>query len=73
LSKIYERIAYAQVSFVITENIKYKTILLLDDAIGSGATMNEIARKIKQKGIVSKEISLAITGSYKGFNVITEL
>lgn len=73
LSKINERIANAQLSFLVREKIKYKKILLIDDAVGSGATMNEIANKIKDKGIAKEVFGLAITGSYKGFEVISEL
>jgi len=48
--------------------------LLIDDAIGSGATLNEIALQIKNRGIVNgKIIGLAITGSIKGFDVISEV
>ena len=48
-------------------------ILIIDDAIGSGATINEIAVKIKDKKLANKITGLAITGSYKGFEVISEL
>ena len=73
LSKINERVANAQMSFLVRERIHYKRILLIDDAVGSGATMNEIANKIKDKGIAKQVFGLAITGSYKGFEVISEL
>ena len=56
------------------EEEKYGNILLIDDAVGSGATLNETARKIKSKGLISgKIIGLAITGSFKGFDVISEV
>lgn len=52
----------------------YNNILLIDDAIGSGATLNETAAQIKNKGICKgKIIGLAITGSFKGFDVISEV
>jgi predicted amidophosphoribosyltransferase len=47
--------------------------LILDDAIGSGATINEIAKKVKDKKVAQHVVGLAITGSYKGFEVISEL
>jgi predicted amidophosphoribosyltransferase len=53
--------------------VSYNRILIIDDAIGSGATINEIAIKIREKGIAKEIIGLAITGSYKGFEVISEL
>jgi DNA-binding Lrp family transcriptional regulator len=73
LSKLYERVANARNTFVVLEQKKYKNILILDDAIGSGATINEIAKKLKDKKIAQHIIGLAITGSYKGFEVISEL
>jgi hypothetical protein len=41
--------------------------------VGSGATLNETATQIKQKGIAKKVIGLSITGSFKGFDVISEV
>lgn len=49
---------------------RYTTILLIDDAVGSGATMNEVAKKIKGIGMAKKVIGFAVVGSYKGFDVI---
>lgn len=73
LSKIEERIRNADNTFVINETVKYDHILLLDDAVGSGATFNQIAMKIKQKGIANKVTAVAIVGSFKGFDVITDV
>lgn len=74
LNKLEDRIENAKKTFVVEGNDTYKNILLIDDAIGSGATLNEIALQIKDKGIVGgKIIGLAITGSIKGFDVISEV
>jgi MarR family len=73
LNKIEERINNAEHTFAVNETIKYKHLLLIDDAVGSGSTMNQIAGKIKQKGIARKVTSLAVVGSFKGFDVITDL
>src|SRR5690606_21699959 len=67
LSKIDERINNADNTFMIFEKHKYKTILLIDDAVGSGATLNQIAKKLLAKEIAEKVIGLAIVGSFKGF------
>jgi len=72
LSKIRDRILNTQMSMVVRDTNKYNTVLLIDDAVGSGATLNETAVKILKKGIAKKVIGLAITGSYKGFEVLTE-
>ncbi len=52
---------------------QYNHILLIDDAIGSGATMNQVAGKLKNKKIAKKITGLAIVGSFKGFDVITDI
>jgi hypoxanthine-guanine phosphoribosyltransferase len=74
LNKLEDRIENARKTFVVENNQQYKKILLIDDAVGSGATFNEIACKIRQSGICSGEIcGLSITGSVKGFDVISEV
>lgn len=73
LNKLDDRIENAQKTFAIEEMGRYKNILLIDDAIGSGATLNEIAKKLKSKGVAKKVIGLAITGSFKGFDVVSEI
>jgi len=73
LSKLGDRIENAEKTIVLTENVKYKNVLLIDDAVGSGATMNETARQIKNRKIAKKVVGIAITGSFKGFDVISEV
>lgn len=73
LNKLEDRIENARKTIVVEESAPHKNILLVDDAVGSGATMNETAAQIKSKGIADKVIGLAITGSFKGFDVISEI
>jgi DNA-binding Lrp family transcriptional regulator len=73
LSKLEERITNADNTFVVNSKQKFKNILLIDDAVGSGATLNQIARKIKEKNIAKKITAIAIVGSFKGFDVITDI
>ncbi len=73
LNKIEERINNAENSFAVKETVKYNHVLLIDDAVGSGSTLNQIAGKLKQKGIAKKITGLAIVGSFKGFDVITDV
>ncbi|MGQ0827200.1 MAG: hypothetical protein ACT4ON_02270 [Bacteroidota bacterium] len=73
LSKIEDRIANAKASLQPIEKRKFDRILLIDDAVGSGASMNETGRKLKSAGIAKKITALALTGSYKGFEVIQEI
>jgi len=35
--------------------------------------MNETAKQIKERGTAKKVIGVAITGSFKGFDVISEV
>lgn len=74
LSKLKDRIANARETIVVDDSGKYNNILIIDDAVGSGATLNEVSREIRQRNLCSgKIIGLAITGSVKGFDVISEV
>ncbi len=73
LGKVEERIQNARETMVVVPlKLTYKKVLLIDDAVGSGATMNEIAQKLKCRG-VKEVIGFSIVGSYKGFEVIKEV
>jgi dimeric dUTPase (all-alpha-NTP-PPase superfamily) len=73
LSKLDERIINAENTFAVTDQRQFKKVLLIDDAVGSGSTLNQIAEKIKNKKVAKKVIGLAIVGSFKGFDVITDI
>jgi len=74
LSKLEDRIENARKSIFVNDKKTCKNILLIDDAVGSGATLNETALQIKKMKFCSgKVIGLAITGSFKGFDVISEV
>lgn len=74
LSKLDDRVENARKTIVVENAGPYKNILLIDDAVGSGATINETAAQIKSRGICKGKIfGLAITGSLKGFDVISEV
>lgn len=74
LKKLEDRIENARKTILVKEKRKFKNILLIDDAVGSGATINETARKIQEKGLCKgKIIGIAVTGSFKGFEVISEV
>lgn len=74
LNKLDDRIENARKTIIVDDRGFYNNILLIDDAIGSGATLNETAAQIREKGICKgKIIGLAITGSFKGFDVISEV
>jgi DNA-binding Lrp family transcriptional regulator len=73
LSKLPDRIENANNTMVVTEKMSYKNVLLIDDAIGSGATLNQVACKVKKNNVAQKIYGFAITGSIKGFDVISEV
>jgi predicted amidophosphoribosyltransferase len=73
LSKLEERVKNAYNSIVVEEQNVYNNILLIDDAVGSGATINETAKQINQKSLCRNNlIGLGVTGSYSGFDIIHE-
>ena len=83
LKSSQDRIENAQNTIFVDEKREFKNILLLDDAVGSGSTFNEIAHKIRKKKILKKNgkiFAIAIVGSANGivdgskkFEVINEV
>jgi predicted DNA-binding transcriptional regulator len=75
LSRLDERIANARDTIFLKSNENsYPNVLLIDDAVGSGATLNETAKKFKGIMVGKKSIiAFAIVGSFKGFDVIREV
>lgn len=73
LNKLEDRVENAKSTIVIDETKKYKTICLMDDALGSGATLNETAKKAKHQNLAQTVIGVVITGSFSGFEVISEV
>ncbi len=73
LNKLEDRVENAKHTIVASNGQSYGKVLLIDDALGSGATLNETARKLKEQGIAQEIIGIAITGSFSGFEVISEV
>jgi biotin operon repressor len=73
LTKLEDRVENAKNTIVVDDTHSYDTLLLIDDALGSGSTLNETAQKIKRQGLAKTIIGLAITGSFSGFEVISEV
>ncbi|MCK4635612.1 MAG: hypothetical protein KAT32_02015 [Candidatus Moranbacteria bacterium] len=74
LRKIEDRILNAKKTIEVKSNFKCKNVLLIDDVTGSGATLNETAKKIIDQGIGKKVYGFTITGSAKAgvFDIISE-
>jgi len=73
LVKLTHRIANAKNTIILEDKRTFKRVLLIDDAAGSGATLNETAKKIIESKLAGKVYGCAITGSYKGYDVISEV
>jgi orotate phosphoribosyltransferase-like protein len=74
LNKLSQRIKNARETiFIKNQRIDFENILLINDAVGSGATLNETAKKLKIHKSVKKIYGFAVVGSYKGFDVIKEV
>ena len=72
LGGLEERIANAKTIVVVARSVAHENVLLIDDAVGSGATLNEAAKKLKKKG-AKTVVGFAVVGSYKGFEVVREV
>lgn len=73
LSKLTDRVENAQKTLYVTENVPWQRVMLIDDAVGSGATLSEVAHKLKSQFATTFVAGFAIVGSYKGFEVISEV
>lgn len=73
LKSLEDRILNAAETFIIESRGKYKNVLIIDDALGSGATLNEIAKQIKQKNIAQNCYGLVLVSSPSGYEVINEV
>lgn len=77
LSKLQERIINARDTIFVDVNKSARhsgNTLIIDDAVGSGATMHETAKKIRELlKPTGSLIGFAIVGSIKGFEVIREI
>lgn len=73
LKSLEDRVLNAAQTFIVESQKQYNNVLIIDDALGSGATINEIAKQIKQKGIARDCYGLVIVSSPSGYEVINEV
>lgn len=74
LSKLKDRITNINQTVLVDDPLRvYNRILIIDDAVGSGASFNEVAKMLKNLNSATKIYGLAIVGSKKGFDVINEV
>jgi phosphoribosylpyrophosphate synthetase len=75
LAKLNDRIENARTSIFLVDRdkpIAASRVLIIDDAVGSGATLNVVAEQLKHAG-VKWVVGYAVVGSLKGFDVINEI
>jgi predicted transcriptional regulator/adenine/guanine phosphoribosyltransferase-like PRPP-binding protein len=75
LKKIEDRILNASKTIEVNSVVGCQNILLIDDVTGSGATLNQVAKKLIKKNMAKKVYAFTITGSAKAgvFEVISEV
>lgn len=74
LKKVEDRILNAKKTIMVNNSIVYDNVLLIDDVTGSGATLNETAKKLIEQGIAKNVYGFTVTGSAKAgvFDIISE-
>lgn len=76
LASTEERIINARDSIYLRDSREsiYKNVLLVDDVVGSGASFNETARKLKKAKVGEGGIvAFALVGNVKGYDIIREM
>jgi hypothetical protein len=73
LAKLEDRITNAKNTIIVEDKRPFMRVLLIDDAVGSGASLNETAKKLTENKLAEKVYGCAITGCYKGYDVISEV
>ena len=70
-----QRIRNAENTLFLPSNQKpIKNILLIDDFVGSGATLNITAQKLKSQGIAKRIYAISILGNVDTkYDVISEI
>jgi hypothetical protein len=72
IPNVKERIINSDCNFSVSGHHAYGKIVLIDDAVDSGATLNQIAYKIKHKHLAYDVAGLAIVGNLEGFTTIAQ-
>ena len=70
ISTIKGRIENAEKTFQVMAGPSYAKVVLVDDFVGSGATLNQIAKEIKGIRGVEEVLGITIVGEEKGFSVV---
>lgn len=69
LQQFADKVFNAENSYSVAGFLEYKHILLIDDIVDSGATMNAVAKQIKLKKIAKKVTGLSIVGDFRKIEI----
>ena len=67
---IRERIENAEKTFRAMHGPSYAKVVLVDDFVGSGATLNQIAKELKEIRGAKEVFGITIVGEERGFSVV---
>ncbi len=70
IKDVRERIENAEKTFQVTAGPSYENVMLVDDFIASGATLNQVAKEIQGVREAEQVFGLALVGEEKGYSVI---
>ncbi len=56
LNKLGDRVENAAKTIIVEDAGSYQNILIIDDAVGSGATLNETARQVKKRDCAKEKL-----------------
>jgi predicted amidophosphoribosyltransferase len=73
LKKLKDRVENAEETFFVNDDVSFKKTLIIDDAVGSGASINQIACKLKENKNSKKVVGSSIVGSLNDFEVVSEV
>jgi len=73
LKSLKDRILNAQQTFVVESSKNYENILIIDDVLDSGATLQEISKQIILKKIAKNCYGLVLVASPSGYEVIQDV
>lgn len=76
LASLEERIVNARQSMYVKNTTEpfYRNVLLIDDVVGSGASFNEVAKKLKNGNRGKRNIiAFALVGNIKGYDIIRQI
>ena len=74
LSNIRDRVQNADKTFFPDKTDReYNSVLLIDDMIGSGASLNQVAKKLINQNSAKRVYGIGIVGDQKGFTTVKKV